>query len=290
MKTQLLKSIFFYLLSSIFYLQKVSAQIVYTNIIPDTLINTNNESYDLDLNNDAIKDFVLGYTSVPAGCFCFGFYSGKNYARVSPLQLTNGIVISGGYPSDLSVNTVIENSLNWNNASQQILVYQRPCCVNQNGGIQVCAACYSGNWHTPTGPYLGLKFEIAGSIHFGWARLSIQINSAKFTIRDYAYNSIPNQPILAGQTTITGVNEIVSNEPEQLSVYPNPATNSVTIKFPSDEAGEIQIVNLFGQIVFTEKINSEEKTIDVINFLSGMYVVRWNNGKNFEAKIFSVIK
>ncbi|MGB3074321.1 MAG: T9SS type A sorting domain-containing protein [Chitinophagales bacterium] len=87
---------------------------------------------------------------------------------------------------------------------------------------------------------------------------------------------------------------------EHLSVYPNPAMNSVTIKFPpdsdrDDEAGEISIVNLFGQIVLAEKvipiaIGTEQKQIDVSRLPAGMYVVSWSSGRNNETKKFSVIK
>ena len=82
---------------------------------------------------------------------------------------------------------------------------------------------------------------------------------------------------------------------EQLSVYPNPATNAVTINFPADsyrddEAGEIQIVNLFGQIVYSEKLNALQTHVDVSSFAAGMYVIRWNIGENAETKIFSVTK
>lgn len=77
---------------------------------------------------------------------------------------------------------------------------------------------------------------------------------------------------------------------EHLSVYPNPATNSVTIKFPSDETGQISIVNLYGQLVFSEMINVEQTQIDVSQFPAGMYVIRWGSGENFESKTFSITK
>jgi hypothetical protein len=189
------------------------------------------------------------------------------------------------------------------------------------------------------------------------------------TIKDYAYNSIPNQPILAGETSCTtptvnltqsgplsfcngdsvtltangtgyqyqwkknnvniagataktyvaktaGIykckvtnscgsitsrtrtvtvpcrmtNDNMVETLEHVSVYPNPATNAVTIKFPSDEAGEIQVVNLFGQIVYSGKVNAEQTQIDVSSFAAGMYVIRRNSGENFETKTFSVTK
>jgi hypothetical protein len=55
--------------------------------------------------------------------------------------------------------------------------------------------------------YLGLKFVIHGKVHYGWARLSVtlghhrQYDDVSGTLTGYAYETIPNKPIIAGQTT-----------------------------------------------------------------------------------------
>jgi hypothetical protein len=49
--------------------------------------------------------------------------------------------------------------------------------------------------------YLGFKFQIQGKTHFGWARLNVQWNRGFIgTLTGYAYETIPNKPIIAGQT------------------------------------------------------------------------------------------
>jgi hypothetical protein len=50
--------------------------------------------------------------------------------------------------------------------------------------------------------YLGLKFTIKGQVHYGWARLGyISANHpAKAKLTGYAYETIPNKPIVAGKT------------------------------------------------------------------------------------------
>ncbi|CAN5372365.1 hypothetical protein BH11BAC1_BH11BAC1_09340 [soil metagenome] len=94
-------------------------------------------------------------------------------------------------------------------------------------------------------------------------------------IKEYAYNVTPNQFILAGDTS-TIPTGIIQNtiQAENFTVSPNPANNSITIKFLSEEEGTVQILNLFGQVVFLEKINAEQTQIDVSKFPSGMYAVR----------------
>jgi hypothetical protein len=47
-----------------------------------------------------------------------------------------------------------------------------------------------------------LRFKIAGKIHYGWARLSVQVlnqSSITATLSGYAYETIPGKPIIAGK-------------------------------------------------------------------------------------------
>ena len=61
-----------------------------------------------------------------------------------------------------------------------------------------------GNWNNVKNRYLGLKFMIKGKTHFGWARLNVSCNSTtnkiKALLTGYAYETIPNKPIITGKT------------------------------------------------------------------------------------------
>lgn len=49
--------------------------------------------------------------------------------------------------------------------------------------------------------YLGLRFSAKGKVHFGWARFVTQSGQhPKAELEGYAYESIPNKPIIAGKT------------------------------------------------------------------------------------------
>jgi hypothetical protein len=51
--------------------------------------------------------------------------------------------------------------------------------------------------------YLGLKFLVKGEVHYGWARLNVSCHRQGppivGTLTGYAYETIPNKPIIAGQ-------------------------------------------------------------------------------------------
>jgi len=52
-----------------------------------------------------------------------------------------------------------------------------------------------------TNRYLGLKFQIKGRFHFGWARVTVTVSDGiTTTLTGYAYETIPGKGIVAGQT------------------------------------------------------------------------------------------
>jgi hypothetical protein len=62
-----------------------------------------------------------------------------------------------------------------------------------------------------TNRYLGLKFVITGKVHFGWARLNVSCSSQGSTITalltGYAYETVPNQPIVTGREKSKDISE-----------------------------------------------------------------------------------
>jgi hypothetical protein len=56
--------------------------------------------------------------------------------------------------------------------------------------------------HVTKQAYLGLRFTIKGLVHYGWARLGyISANHrSKAKLTGYAYETIPNKPIVTGKT------------------------------------------------------------------------------------------
>jgi hypothetical protein len=61
-----------------------------------------------------------------------------------------------------------------------------------------------GQWIDVSNRYLGLKFAMNGEVHYGWARLSVTVTEQKFRITailtGYAYETVPDKPIIAGKT------------------------------------------------------------------------------------------
>jgi len=74
------------------------------------------------------------------------------------------------------------------------------------GGLQHMAVgngSFFGSWINVKNRYLGVKIKIKGKVHYGWARLSVQVQrpiTITATLTGYAYETVANKPIVAGKT------------------------------------------------------------------------------------------
>jgi hypothetical protein len=166
-------------------LQPAEAKIVYTKA--HHVIGPNH-SYPLDLNHDGKTDFSL-----------------RN------LHQTSGTVVSGGLSAvPAAVNGVegIHTRLRpWAYALKggAVIGPRQPFHATRMVSIRIeDSAHYSyGSWLNVSNRYLGLKFKIGGKFHYGWARLSVVVDQRAHitaTLTGYAYETIPNKPVVAGKT------------------------------------------------------------------------------------------
>jgi len=198
-----MKAIIALMLSMLAFVQ-LKAQIVYTDVNPDQSFKDSGSVYHLDLNNDGINDFDVTYIKhlVTFSGHCFGAQTNYNI-NITPLQ--NNLVLSDANSRSfaLNINDVVSpGSSSWSNTPNEILRSALWQCVQPPRGSGILtyhlAASTSGNWSDTADRYLGLKLTNGTDTFYGWARLSV--SAAGFTVKDYAYNSMPNDSIYAGQT------------------------------------------------------------------------------------------
>jgi hypothetical protein len=82
---------------------------------------------------------------------------------------------------------------------------------------------FGGSWINVKNRYLGVKFTIKGRYHYGWARLSVSVERPITIIANltgYAYETIANKPINAGQTK--GPDNTTIEDPNASLTAPSP--------------------------------------------------------------------
>lgn len=67
--------------------------------------------------------------------------------------------------------------------------------------------------------------------------------------------------------------ENVESEVASFEVYPNPATEVVTVS-SSLNAKEVQVLNYLGQVIYTQTVSSNVFTLNVANYADGVYFIR----------------
>ena len=86
---------------------------------------------------------------------------------------------------------------------------------------------YGGPWFDVKRRYLGFKFLINGHFHYGWARLNVEgtPQGIDAVLTGYAYETIPNRPIITGKTKGPDADSIAPPNPTSVTApIPKPAT------------------------------------------------------------------
>ena len=57
-----------------------------------------------------------------------------------------------------------------------------------------------GNWIGAQDKFISVAFNIAGQLHAGWIRISVDATDLSITVTDYAYKTVSCTPIVTGDT------------------------------------------------------------------------------------------
>jgi hypothetical protein len=229
------------------------AQIIYTDVNPDQTWTADHQ-LDLDLNSDGITDFT----------FLIGVGAGRNALRVAP-EIGNEMLgsLQGNffYPFAMNLNQPINDAQTiWNGT--------------KNGGYMTMAWVYTaggsyGNWLNATDKYIGLRFFVGANLHYGWARFTVLANAAGITVtfKDYAYNSVAEQGLLAGQTQI-GLDEATALKTKAFT-----SGDVLKVSFNQVAKGQVNLINMLGQAVKSTEITGLDMDISLNGLEAGLYLV-----------------
>jgi Secretion system C-terminal sorting domain len=89
-----------------------------------------------------------------------------------------------------------------------------------------------------------------------------------------------NATVMKFDSVFVGVNTLKNS---RLSIYPNPATDKITVEISREtEGSKLFIVNVEGQVQLEQKITQSKTQIDISTLPSGVYFVRLTNEKTVE--------
>jgi hypothetical protein len=192
---------------------KNTSTIVYTDVIPDSIVfcslpisgpGSCISTFYLDLNKDGTNDFSLIDSAKTGGCCNLLYYSPPGTRRNSNVM---ALPLNGNASFDTIkyFGNVINASLNWSTGFQSLASTVNTYHICPGSLPPVPRFCWgsvmiSGSWSGQSDKYLPLRLVVGTKTYYGWARLDVAAGGTSFTIKDYAYNSMSGQSILAGQT------------------------------------------------------------------------------------------
>lgn len=244
----------------------INAQIQYTDVNPDQVIDVNNSPYNLDFNSDAVNDLSLQVVQISETGSTFkysgfsanvelganGVVAGGSSGTI-PLALNNGDVISPSALFDSTGSEILGGLVNYTSISGS---------SSYNGIISY------GNFLGQTDKFLGVKFDITGNTHYGWVRLDVAADATTITVKDYAYNTVANDSIKAGQTV--GLENISVENKVSFKNLMDEAYVNVT---PDLIGGKIIVTDLNGKEISSVEITDINTKIEYKNFESGIYLL-----------------
>ncbi len=157
----------------------------------------------IDLNNDGVNDFKI--IPVSSDLNLHDTQGTRSSAVIKLYGVGSGNQIWGNAPfaSALAAGVKVGTGAPFGNANN-IMGFESKF----SGG----PTSYGGPWapdgQTVKNHFLGFKFLINGQVHFGWARMTVQIRKAETTgvhavLTGYAYETVADRPITTGKTSST---------------------------------------------------------------------------------------
>jgi len=260
MKTKTILKILIMLLFVIAATMQVKTQIVYVDINPDTTIFIPNEidstnSFYLDVNNNSVIDFGFHLSkyksneqvSTAMSVYAYNYFSGGKNKVTMRCE-------GGTYYPILNFNDTIFRSNYWAGRTN-ISLFDNMFPFSCNPPIDEF--------------YLGLKFLNNTDTLHGWVR--ILATNSSITLKDYAYNTIPNMPILAGQTEL-GIGNFAPSS--NINIFENNGFLYINITQPAQAQGYIRIYSQQGALVKADSINGQQNTIPLAGLAQGIYIVQ----------------
>lgn len=235
-----------------------SGQIAYTNVDPDFMGGIGSE-FLLDFNNDGTDDFAIRHNGsnslllYPLGSNNdFLGSGGSNYAY--PYALSSGALVSSG-----ATGSWLNNGFSVGNASLNYGSYSSNCSF--------------GNWCDVSDRFLGLRFNLGGNTHYGWARLDVNAIGDVWSVKDFAYNTVADEAILTGQETLN----LADNSLVETKII---ALNKTIAFYNFPVNSEYKVFNLNGQQVLNGNIRLDQQVIEAQELSNGIYIIEISDSNN----------
>jgi hypothetical protein len=115
-------------------------------------------------------------------------------------------------------------------------------------------------------------FDLTSAFSFPVTEVNFKFISSD---QSFGFNNTPEYIAIDDIKTASTL-DLISLEFDAVKIHPNPASDILNVIAPD---GVVSILDMDGNLVH-ERAHQGESTIDVTNFSSGIYVIRWRNASD----------
>ncbi|MEZ5051641.1 MAG: T9SS type A sorting domain-containing protein [Chitinophagales bacterium] len=265
----------------------VNAQVQYTDIDPDFVIDDEDGYIFLDIDDNGTDDFVLGmgeltYT-IGSGTFKIKLYGpaiGWSFENDNDLlaDVINNDNAIFAFAYNYESGVYFGEGNYWLGTATDFAHQAFICAQSYANGFSFGYPVWNflgqrGFWQdVQTDRYLGIRFQDGlDRTHYGWIRCDAPDSGRVLVIKDYAYETQAGVGIIAGDM---GEAVGIQTEHELLfSLYPNPAEDWIEIRYYENEQLYADIRNLEGKLLLTQALQSgSANRLPVADLPMGTYV------------------
>jgi len=180
------------------------AEVEYTDIEPDIILDADFESDGVDMDNNGTIDFAFLNFSYP--WYYNPWYSFIERIFVGPYGTPLNEVAGTGslfyFPYAIEFGNFIDFPLSFQNYGFQIMAWYKFISLETGSGEIVTFTGYGGEWYPEKlDHYLGVHFiDENADYHYGWIRCDVKDEGRTLIIKDYAYEKFIEHEIIAGDT------------------------------------------------------------------------------------------
>ena len=261
----------------------VNAQIQYTDVDPDIVVDPSNTPYGLDLNGDSAPDISFGVSATSgAGSSTYG---GVPFTYTYAVNYAAAVMSSGGVEGVMMTTSsgsfLAPNAHDFGVEINGSDVFDSSGALAMVGHVNIPAfsinqPIVNGNFIDTNGISLGdkyLGYRIPGTgaaFNYGWIRLSVSDSSTSITIKAHAINTVEDQSIFTGNAA--GVESgMLDDKVSIISTIENVRVNVSNELLGAD----LMIVDMTGKVIKDISIEDVNSVISLKEFNSGIYIVRF---------------
>ncbi|MBK7441906.1 MAG: T9SS type A sorting domain-containing protein [Bacteroidetes bacterium] len=282
-------------------LHSADAKVVYTDIEPDYVLDSDWDHAVLDIDGNGTGDFwfwnISYYTSFTGMNYIEKLWAGAIGDSRNEIAGEMLYPVTMYYkPYAIEEGLIINSAMSFQNWGYQRMAWKITHTNHTWGGGSVYIVQSGGYWFPEkTDHYLGIHFVDGDEkYHYGWIRCSVLDSGRTLIIKDYAYERFVDSAIVAGD--LLGIEPNVTFNPEVLQTDITVQLENKTLVYSFNNMlyfnlplsignTDYIIYNLAGSAVFSGKFNGQHAEVNV-NLPAGTYIVEFIlNGYKHSQKI-----